>query len=67
MARDRKTCTECGAWKNGQLETYECQNLDTRRDSQITLCGRCLRDRDAAWRTRWRVRGRTFPEDREAA
>ena len=41
--------------------------LDCARTERITLCGRCLRDRGAAWRWTWRIVGRELPDARKAA
>ncbi len=62
MSIHRDTCAECGAWKKAELIGYDAVRLDNGRNWRLMLCGRCLRDRGAAWRTRWRIRGRTLPE-----
>lgn len=60
----KRRCAECGAAKRGEpLTDYAANRLDDASRSRVlVLCGRCVRDRGAAWRMRWRLHGRTFPE-----
>lgn len=64
--RPRQECRECGAFRK-PLQAYEAQPFDGGRPMILRLCERCLRDRGAAWRWRWRIIGRELRDYREAA
>lgn len=53
-------CRNCGSRR--ELQVYDAREIDApyARESRLPLCGRCLRDRGAAWRYRWRIAGRTL-------
>lgn len=62
-------CRECGSRRDVQV--YPARDVGTRHNAPefgLKLCGRCLRDRGAAWRWRWQIAARALPgqEDRAA-
>lgn len=62
----RHECGECGTF-TVPLRAFEAVEIDARRPVVLRLCERCLRDRGAAWRWRWRIAGRDLPDARKAA
>lgn len=60
-------CRNCGSRRD--VRAYQARDIDARYNAPsfgLRLCDRCLRDRGAAWRWRWRIAGRQLPDQRAA-
>lgn len=56
-------CLECGTTRR-ELRAVTATPLAgwSGREQEVVICDWCLRDRGAAWRSRWRLTGRALPE-----
>jgi hypothetical protein len=57
-------CIECGGARD--VTEYQATDHRGRSPRPLTLCARCLRERGAAWRWRWKISGRGLPDRTEA-